>query len=207
MSSLEAAAAAIGRGRMVVIRSREGHGGVTFAAAHADVEKMAFLIQHSSGFLCVTLPPERCDELAIPPMCSSRRDDDSAAFCVAVDARSGTTTGISARDRALTARRLADPRSTPEDFVRPGHVVPVATAAPLSALSPPRLSQAAASLTRLAGLEPVAVFGHLVSPSLPTQLATDDELAEFAAAHGIAELDLRDRAAGPSRNGHAVLHG
>lgn len=161
---------------MVVVRGGVGHGAIAFAAAHADVESMAFLIRYSSGFVCVALPPARCDELDLPPMYPSRRGGNGSAFCVTVDARSGTTTGISAVDRALTVRRLADPASVPSDFVRPGHVVPVATAA----------------LVRLA---PVAVFGHLVSPAEPTQLATDDELGEFAAVHRLAMLDLNERTA------------
>lgn len=165
---------------MIVVRGGAGHGAIAFAAAHADVESMAFLIRHSSGFVCVALPPARCDELDLPPMCPSRRGGTGSAYCVTVDARSDTTTGISAADRALTARRLADPASRPSDFVRPGHVVPVATAA-------------------LVRLGPVAVFGHLVSPAEPTQLATDEELAEFAGVHRIAVLDLR--------NGHAARLG
>lgn len=200
MSTMWPAAAEIARGRMVVVRGCAGYGGIVFAAAHSDVEKMAFLIRHSCGFVCVALPPARCDDLRIPPMYPSWRDGDSSAFCVTVDARWGTTTGISAADRALTARRLADPASMPADFVRPGHVVPVATSA-RAAPAGARLSQAAVAVTRTAKLAPLAVFGHLVSPVRPTQLATDDELADFAAAHRLAvlDLDVADPASGSSR--------
>lgn len=196
--TLEAAVAELRAQRMIVLRSRDaGYGGIVFAGAHADSAKMSFAIRRSSGFLCVALPPARCDLLDIPPMCPSWHGRGDADFCVTVDASSGITTGISASDRARTARLLADPEATAEDFIRPGHVVPVATA--LSAGTPSsRLSPTAAELARLAGLEPVAVVAHVVSVAEPVQLATGEELAEFAAAHELAMLDLDTSRLAPS---------
>lgn len=177
------AAQEVAAGRVVVVHGCADGGGVVFAAARADVELTAFAVRCSSGFLCVALSGERCDELVLPPM-SPRTGHRGPTACVTVDASAGVSTGISAADRARTARLLAAPHTAPEDFTRPGHVVPVAVGDAVG--DPALLAEAAFALVGLSGLAPAAVYAHLVSPVDPTRMATDDELEAFAVSEGLA---------------------
>lgn len=171
---------ALAAGCPVVVADRAG-GGLVFAASRATTALMAFTVRHSSGFVCVALPAQRCDALALPPMHPRAARGGGATFCVAVDAVDGTSTGISASDRAATALRLADPRAVPADFTRPGHVVPVA----VRPSDTGGLAEVAAALVGAAGEPPVAVFAHLVSPADPTRMADEVELDDFARHHGL----------------------
>ncbi|MFQ6098865.1 MAG: 3,4-dihydroxy-2-butanone-4-phosphate synthase, partial [Armatimonadota bacterium] len=112
-------------GGIVVVRDemhRENEGDFVLAAQHATPEAINFLLHAGRGLVCVALSGERCDELRLPLMVEDNTESMGSAFTVSVDARNGTTTGISAADRATTARLLADPTAGPEDFRRPGHV-------------------------------------------------------------------------------------
>ncbi|TFY54591.1 hypothetical protein EVJ58_g8772 [Rhodofomes roseus] len=125
---MEEALEAFGRGEFVVVmddEGRENEGDLIIAASEVSTEKMAWMIKHTSGYICIALPGERLDELAIPMMVSENQDPHRTAYTVTVDYRHGTTTGISAHDRALTARALASPSSQPSHFSRPGHLVPL----------------------------------------------------------------------------------
>jgi 3,4-dihydroxy-2-butanone 4-phosphate synthase len=95
------------------------------AAGLVTQSTMHSLIRHTSGFVTVALPQERCDRLQLPPVVATSIESHASTYAVAVDAAAGTTTGISAHDRARTARSLGDPSAVPSDFTRPGHVVPV----------------------------------------------------------------------------------
>ncbi|MDE1949298.1 MAG: 3,4-dihydroxy-2-butanone-4-phosphate synthase, partial [Burkholderiales bacterium] len=122
------AIAAIARGAMVVVvddEDRENEGDLILAAEHAAPEAIAFMVRHTSGVLCVGLPGERLDELALPLMVERNTDSMRTAYTVTVDVRAGTTTGISAADRAATVRALVDPAVAADDFNRPGHVFPL----------------------------------------------------------------------------------
>lgn len=90
-------------------------------------EKIAFMVNHTSGLICVPMPKERLDELGLPLMVDSRENEEAlrTAFTVTVDARDGITTGISAEDRSLTIRLMADPSSTSAQFRKPGHILPL----------------------------------------------------------------------------------
>ncbi|MGW4482210.1 3,4-dihydroxy-2-butanone-4-phosphate synthase [Amycolatopsis sp. NPDC004368] len=142
--------AAFGRGEPVLL---DDH--LVLAADLVTTSSMAFLIRHTSGFACVALPRERLRALHIPLLPAD--DADCPPFAVSVDAAEGTTTGISAHDRALTARTLADPASTRTDLIRPGHVVPVA-----ARHGSRGVPEAALELCRGAGLAEAAVLAAVV---------------------------------------------
>ncbi|WP_255989499.1 3,4-dihydroxy-2-butanone-4-phosphate synthase [Chitinolyticbacter albus] len=125
---IDTAIAAIAAGGFVVVvddTDRENEGDLIIAADAITTAQMAFLVRHSSGVVCVALPPERLDALRLPLMVVENSESHGTAFTVSVDYRHGTSTGISAADRAATLRALADPRIGADDFARPGHVFPL----------------------------------------------------------------------------------
>ena len=120
--------AAIGRGEMVILvddADRENEGDLMLAAVHATPAKVGFMLRHTSGIICVSLPGERLDQLRLPPMVAVNTDVRRTAFTISVDAREGTSTGISAADRSRTIGVLIDPEAQPEDLNRPGHTYPL----------------------------------------------------------------------------------
>ncbi|MGW7538204.1 3,4-dihydroxy-2-butanone-4-phosphate synthase [Amycolatopsis sp. NPDC054798] len=183
---IDAALAALSQGQPVVLASHEDSA-LVLPAAEASATALAFVVRHSSGLVGVALPGERCDALDLPPMRPSFRHDGGPGWCVAVDAATGVTTGISAADRAETIRRLADCGTRPEDLHRPGHVLPYATR-PQGTLGRFAIPETAAELCLLAGLPAAAAFAALVSPEDPRRMATPGEAAAFAAAHGLPVL-------------------
>ena len=125
--TVEDALAALRAGLPVLVaddRDREDEVDVVLAAATASPRWLAWTIRHSSGYVCAPMPAARADALDLPLMVAATQDPRRTAYTVTVDAARGVTTGISAADRALTLRTLADPATTPADLVRPGHVVP-----------------------------------------------------------------------------------
>lgn len=189
------AVAEIRAGRPVVVAGPGGDdaGELVFAAAAATPALLAFVVRHTSGYLCAALPEADCDRLGLPPLGGpgAGRDRRDPGYAVTVDARTGVSTGISARDRARTIRLLAEPGASAADFVRPGHVVPL-RAAGGGVLTRPGTAEAAVDLARLAGLVPAAALGALVSVRDSGALATGAELTEFAATHHLALLDIAD---------------
>jgi len=129
LDRVEQAIVDIAAGKAVVVvddETRENEVDVIFAAEKATAELMAFTIRYSSGVICVPMAPEMLDRLDIPLMTQHNQDRMRTAYTVSVDAADGTSTGISAADRARTANVLADPASVPSDLTRPGHVFPFA---------------------------------------------------------------------------------
>src|SRR5438105_10184407 len=125
---IDDAIAAIGRGDVVVVvddADRENEGDLIMAAEFATPEKIAFFLSHTSGVICVPMTADRCDELQLPPMVQENTESQRTAFTVSVDYRHGTTTGISAADRAATIAALIDPATRPADLARPGHTFPL----------------------------------------------------------------------------------
>ena len=164
MTGMEAALAALQRGRPVLVadaESRENEGDVILAAEHATPEWVAWTVRHTSGLLCAPMPGEVADRLALPAMVDRNQDPRGTAYTVSVDARFGIGTGISATDRARTLRLLADPAAGPGDLVRPGHVFPL-RARPGGVLERPGHTEAGVDLCRLAGLAPIAVIAEAV---------------------------------------------
>ena len=215
LDPVEAAVAALRDGLPVLVvddEDRENEGDVILAAVHADRRWMAWTIRHSSGVLCVPMPDDLADTLGLPPMVEVNEDAKGTAYTVSVDARHGVGTGISAADRATTARVLADPATTAADLTRPGHMFPL-RARPGGVLERPGHTEAAVDLCRLAGLPPVAVIAEVVDDDggmtrLPGLRALADEtglplvsiadLAEYRRRHeDVAQLLERaaDRAA------------
>jgi len=126
--SMEEALSAFTRGEPLVVmddEGRENEGDLICAAALCTTERMAFMIKHTSGYVCLALPGSRLDALQIPMMVPTNTERHRTAYTVTVDYKNGTTTGISAHDRALTARKLASGDANPNDFTRPGHMVPL----------------------------------------------------------------------------------
>ena len=126
--TVEEAIAAIGRGEIVVVvddEDRENEGDLIMAAEFATEEAIAFFVKHTSGVICAPITEERADELDLPLMVAQNTEAMRTAFTVTVDAREGTSTGISAADRAVTLQALADPAIGPTEFNRPGHIFPL----------------------------------------------------------------------------------
>jgi 3,4-dihydroxy 2-butanone 4-phosphate synthase len=105
--------------------SRENEGDIIISASECTIEAMAWIIKHTSGYICISLPEKRLKELDIPMMVPHNQERHRTAYTVTVDYKHGTTTGISAHDRSLTARKLVDVSAVPSDFTRPGHMVPL----------------------------------------------------------------------------------
>ncbi|KAG1878624.1 3,4-dihydroxy-2-butanone 4-phosphate synthase [Suillus tomentosus] len=126
--TVEDALNAFARGEAIVVMDderRENEGDLIISASHCSVEAMAWMIKHTSGYICISLPEERLNELEIPMMVPENQERHKTAYTITVDYKHGTTTGISAHDRSLTVRKLVDPTSTASDFSRPGHMVPL----------------------------------------------------------------------------------
>lgn len=126
--TVEEALTAFSRGEAVVVMDderRENEGDLIISASQCSVEAMAWMIKHTSGYICISLPEERLNELEIPMMVPENQERHKTAYTITVDYKHGTTTGISAHDRSLTVRKLVDPTSTASDFSRPGHMVPL----------------------------------------------------------------------------------
>ncbi|EDK38644.2 conserved hypothetical protein [Meyerozyma guilliermondii ATCC 6260] len=141
--------------------SRENEGDLIMAAELCTQEKMAFLVRHSSGYVCAPLSTERADKLELHPMLKDQTDRHGTAYTVTCDYSHGTTTGISAHDRALTVRSLANAESKSEDFIKPGHILPL-RAVPGLLKKRRGHTEAAVQLTELAELQPAAVICELV---------------------------------------------
>src|SRR5215207_3660849 len=128
LARIEDAVAAIGRGEIVVVvddEESENEGDLIMAAEFATPDHIAFFLQHTSGVICATVTAERARELELPPMVLQNTESQRTAFLVTVDYRHGTTTGISAADRAATIQSLVSADTRPADLLRPGHVFPL----------------------------------------------------------------------------------
>ncbi len=124
-ATIEDAVSEIARGGIVVVvddEDRENEGDLIMAAEAATPEKIAFFVKHTSGLICAPITNERADDLELPLMVAQNTESQRTAFTVTVDYRHGTTTGISAVDRAATIRSLIDPTIRPGDLARPGHI-------------------------------------------------------------------------------------
>ena len=164
-SDLEEVLEALRQGKPVLVtddEDRENEGDAIIAAQFANQEWVAWMIRHTSGYLCAPMTQQRANALDLPLMYPKTQDPLHTAYTVSVDAASRTSTGISAEERALTARVLADPDSRPESLIRPGHVIPL-RAKPGGVLERPGHTEAAVDLLELAGLEPVALMAEVVN--------------------------------------------
>ena len=194
LDTVERALADIAAGRAVVVvddEDRENEGDLIFAAEMATPELVSFMVRYSSGYICVPLTEDDCDRLDLPPMHRVNQDKRGTAYTVAVDAREGISTGISATDRAVTMRLLADAASDATDFTRPGHVVPL-RAKPGGVLRRTGHTEAAVDLARMAGLRPAGVLCEIVSQKDEGDMARLPELRSFCDEHGLALISIAD---------------
>jgi 3,4-dihydroxy 2-butanone 4-phosphate synthase/GTP cyclohydrolase II len=142
--------------------SRENEGDAIIAAELATPEWVAWMIRYTTGFLCAPMTENRANELDLPVMWQNNEDPHQTNYTVSVDAASRESTGISAKERALTANVLADSNSTPQSLIRPGHVVPL-RAKPGGVLERPGHTEAAVDLLRLAGLSQVGLMAEMIN--------------------------------------------
>src|SRR5690242_14500034 len=192
LDPVEAALVEIAAGRPVVVvddEGRENEGDLIMAADAVTPEWMAFIVRHTSGLVCLPMTGGALDRLGIPAMVQQNEDRMQTAYAVSVDAKSGVTTGISARDRARTARLLADPGTQAGDLVRPGHLLPL-RAREGGVLVRPGHTEAAVDLARLAGREPAGVIGELVEDDGSMRRAAS--CRAFADEHRLVMISIED---------------
>jgi 3,4-dihydroxy 2-butanone 4-phosphate synthase/GTP cyclohydrolase II len=190
---IDDAIAAIGRGEIVVVvddEERENEGDLIMAAEAVTPEKIAFFLQHTSGVICVPMTGERLDELDLPLMVPVNTESNRTAFTVSVDARHGTTTGISAFDRATTIQALIDPATRPTDLARPGHIYPLRYREG-GVLKRAGHTEAAVDLARMAGLYPAGVLCEVVDEK-KTDMARLPDLERFCEEHGLLLISIAD---------------
>ena len=189
---IEDAIAAIRAGEMVIVvddEDRENEGDLTIAAEKITPEAVNFMAKYGRGLICLAMTPERLDELEIPLMVSNNSSRFETAFCVSIEARERTTTGISAADRAATMLAAIDPGTKPRDLIRPGHVFPL-RAKNAGVLVRAGQTEAAVDLARLAGLCPAGVICEIMNED--GSMARVPQLREFALRHNILMITVAD---------------
>lgn len=168
---------------------RENEGDLFLLASAATTEKLAFMIRYTSGVVCVAMTEARSRQLHLPLMVKNNQDNKRTAFTVTVDAKAGVTTGISAEERALTIRLLADLRATAEDFVRPGHIFPLI--AHESGLAGRQgHTEAVVEMCRMVGAEEVGVISELVNED--GSMMRGDALKDFSQHHSIPIVTIAE---------------
>ncbi len=190
--SVEEALDIVRDGRMIIVvddQDRENEGDVVIAAEHVTAEAINFLETHCRGWICVPMASVRLEQLDLPPMVSRNTARHGTAFTVTVDARYGTTTGISAKEQAHTIRTLINPGTRPADLLRPGHVRPL-RAQPGGVLTRAGHTEAAVDLARLAGLVPAGVICEVKRAD--GEMARLPDLIEFSAVHGLRILTIEE---------------
>ncbi len=177
--------AAIARGEMIVMvddEDRENEGDLIMAAQFATPEKIAFIVRYSSGVVVAPISGDRCDDLRLPLMVEHNTESHRTAFTISVDLIEGTTTGISAADRAATLRALADPQESFASFARPGHIFPL-RAREGGVLKRAGHTEAAVDLARMAGLEPAGIICEIINDD--GSMSRLPELIEFSRKHNL----------------------
>ncbi|MBV9086278.1 MAG: 3,4-dihydroxy-2-butanone-4-phosphate synthase [Acidobacteria bacterium] len=190
--TVEAALDEIRRGRMVVVvddEDRENEGDLTLAAEKVTADAINFMARFGRGLICLAMTEERLDYLRIGPMTAENTSQFGTAFCEAVDAREGVTTGISAYDRARTIRVAVDPSSRYSDLVRPGHVFPL-RARKGGVLVRAGQTEASVDLARLAGLVPAGVICEIMNED--GTMARVPQLIEFCRTHALKMLTVAE---------------
>jgi 3,4-dihydroxy 2-butanone 4-phosphate synthase / GTP cyclohydrolase II len=185
LNSVEEIVADLKAGRMVIVmddEDRENEGDLIMAAELATPAAVAFMIRHASGIICVPMEEDRLARLDLPQMVASNSESHRTAFTISVDLRAGTTTGVSSSDRAATIRALADERSEPRDFARPGHIFPLRSRRG-GVLVRTGHTEAAVDLCRLAGLRPAGVICEVMNDD--GTMARRPHLQAFARQHGL----------------------
>ena len=200
-STIEEAIEDIRAGLMVIVvddEERENEGDLVMAAEKVTPEAVTFMATYGRGLICVPLTGKRCHELGLDLMPESpERHPNRTAFTISVDAKDGTTTGISAHDRALTIRLLSNLSASESDFVRPGHVFPLKAAAG-GVLKRAGHTEAAVDLAKLAGCASAGVICEIMKDD--GTMARFGDLVEFAAKHDLRIITIKDLIAFRARN-------
>ncbi len=186
------AIAEIREGRMVIVvddEDRENEGDLTMAAEKITPEAINFMARYGRGLVCLALTEERLEHLRIGPMTAENTSQFGTAFCEAIDAREGVTTGISAYDRARTIQVAIDPQSRPGDLARPGHVFPL-RARRGGVLVRAGQTEASVDLARLAGLVPAGVICEIMNEDGTMSRVPD--LAKYCSQHGLKMLTVAE---------------
>jgi len=191
-ATVEEALEEIRQGRQIVLvddEDRENEGDLTMAAEKITPEAVNFMARYGRGLVCLALTEERCDELALPLMTPVNTSNYGTAFCESIDARRGTTTGISTSDRATTILAAIDDATRPSDLARPGHIFPL-RARPGGVLVRAGQTEASVDLARMAGLTPAGVICEIMNED--GTMARVPQLAEFCRTHGLKLLTVAE---------------
>ena len=191
-ATIDDALAAITAGQMIIVvddEDRENEGDLTMAASTVTPEAINFMAKHGRGLVCLAMTPERLDVLEIPLEVTDNSSQRETAMCVSIDAKNGTSTGISAADRARTVQVAIDPAAQPRDLARPGHVFPL-RARPGGVLVRAGHTEAAVDLSRIAGLAPAGVICEIMNED--GSMARVPELTKFARKHGLLMITIAD---------------
>src|ERR1700732_4457228 len=191
-ATIEHALEEIRQGKMVIVcddEDRENEGDLTLAAQFATPEAINFMAKEGRGLICLSLTPERCDELGLDLMAAKNESAFETPFTVSGEAREGVTTGTSAHDRARTIQVAIDPESRPRDLVQPGHVFPLKSRSG-GVLERTGQTEAAVDLARLAGLNPAGVICEVMNDD--GTMARVSDLVEYCARHGLRMVTVAD---------------
>ena len=168
---------------------RENEGDLICAAQKITPETINFMAKHARGLICMPMTEDRLNELNITQMVTHNTDRHETAFTVSIDAKEGTTTGISAHDRSATIKKAIDPKAKPTDFSRPGHIFPL-RAVPGGVLTRAGHTEAAVDLARIAGLYPAGVICEIMNDD--GTMARTPELFTFAKKHNLKIITIKD---------------
>ncbi|PIT69518.1 3,4-dihydroxy-2-butanone-4-phosphate synthase [Bartonella tribocorum] len=194
------------RGEIVVVTDdddRENEGDLTVAAAHCTEEKMAFILRHTTGIVCTPMPKKEAQRFNLAPMVPDNNSAHGTQFTVTVDFKHGITTGISAHDRTLAVRNLANSNASADDFVRPGHIFPL-IAHEGGVLMRSGHTEAAIDLCKLVGLPPVGVIGELVNDD--GSVKHGDQITKFAQDNHLHIITVADLIAYRQRKEILIKH-
>ena len=189
---IDQAVAAIREGRMVIVvddEDRENEGDLTIAAEKVTPDAINFMARYGRGLICLSMTPERLDELEIPLMVSQNTSRFETAFCIPIEAKGRTTTGISAGDRASTVLAAIDPATRPADLARPGHMFPLRSRTG-GVMVRAGQTEAAVDLARMAGLYPAGVICEVMNED--GTMARVPQLSRFARRHGLLIVTIAD---------------
>src|ERR1700747_1851035 len=191
-ATVEQAVEEIRNGRMIVLvddEDRENEGDLTLAAEKITPEAINFMAKYGRGLICLALTEQRCDELHLPLMAPINRAVHGTAFCEAIDARVGVSTGISASDRAITVLTAIDSKTKPQDLARPGHIFPL-RARNGGGLVRAGQTEASVDLARIAGLYPAGVICEIMNED--GTMSRVPQLIEFCKGHNLKMLTVAD---------------
>jgi len=190
IATIEQALEALRSGRPVLVaddENRENEGDAIMAAEFMTAEWMAWFVNKTSGFLCAPMDDHKANQLELPLMTTTNQDPHATNYTVTVDAAARESTGISAVDRALTARTLASDSAGPESFIRPGHIIPL-RAHPHGVHGRRGHTEATVDLLKLADLSPVGIIGEMVNQD--GSMMRFDDLLKFGEAENLAVITV-----------------